>query len=51
MKTSYFAVAPAKIKGVKTIATADNGRVYAEHNELHIETDTRQTRRRFRRVV
>ena len=39
--TKYFAVAPAPITGEKVIATADNGKVFAENNELHIETDER----------
>ncbi len=39
--TKYFAVAPAPITGEKVIATADNGKVFAENNELHIETTER----------
>ena len=39
--TAYFAVAPAPITGEKIIATADNGRVVATNNELHIETTER----------
>lgn len=39
--TEYFADAPAKITGEKVIATADNGRVCTENNELHVETSER----------
>ena len=36
--TKYFATTPAPIAGNNVIATADNGRVFTENNELHIET-------------
>ena len=39
--TKYFALAPAPIAGNKVIATADNGRIFTEGNELHIETTER----------
>lgn len=39
--TKYFATTPAPIAGNNVIATADNGRVFTENNELHIETDER----------
>lgn len=39
--TKYFTIAPAHIAGNNVIATADNGRVFTENDELHIETTER----------